>query len=563
MDNDRSSFIRRHHVGLWVLLMLVAGAPVACAPATQDTESAAAFERAHRRGEQAKEGFTRARRYMEAWLAQADPQSGLIPRNLGDSRDIWNAHDAAADNYAFMVLTAALTDTARYHGRLRQMLRTEKELAARVGRLPDTYSFSKRGFYHDSLSLSRLVFGASEYIKDGLLPLTEWIGPSPWSEHMIEMLDDVWTRASVQTPHGRIVATSHEINGEMLQVLSRIYWLTGNARYLDLAIRLGDYYLLGDHHPTRDTSRLRLRDHGNEVVAGLTELYATVHFARPEKKEAYRAPLHAMLDRILAVGRNEHGLFYNAINPQSGDVLDAGTADTYGYVYNGFYTVYLIDSTETYRQAVRGALSALPQHYRHYNWEGGSADGDADAIESAINLHNREPMRSTADWIDSEIRFMWSKQDTSHLEGDRAWQGSGIIEGWHGDGNFARTSLMYSLWKTQGLHVRPWREDVVVGSVEQKGRLYVSITAEQPWTGRLRFDVARHRQYMHLPLDWPRINQFPEWFTVGAEQKYAVRGLAGGNELTYSGEALRRGIPIQLSPGAKQHILVERIDNNE
>ena len=90
----------------------------------------------------------------------------------------------------------------------------------------------------------------------------------------------------------------------------------------------------------------------------------------------------------------------------------------------------------------------------------------------------------------------------------------GIIEGWHGDGNFARTSLMYALWKTQGVTVQPWRADVRFGAVREGGTLYLSLTADQPWEGRLVFDRPRHKLLMHLPLDYPRINQFPEWFTV-------------------------------------------------
>ena len=44
-----------------------------------------------------------------------------------------------------------------------------------------------------------------------------------------------------------------------------------------------------------------------------------MHFAAPDKKKAYEKPMHEMLDRILAVGRNEHGLFYNWVNPQTGE----------------------------------------------------------------------------------------------------------------------------------------------------------------------------------------------------------------------------------------------------
>ena len=125
-----------------------------------------------------------------------------------------------------------------------------------------------------------------------------------------------------------------------------MYWMTGEKKYLEWALRLGDYYLLGDHHPTRDIDYLKLRDHGCEIVSGLCELYATVSFAMPEKKQEYEKPIHEMLDRILEVGRNEHGLFYNAINPKTGDIIDEGIADTWGYTFNGFYTIYLIDKVE-------------------------------------------------------------------------------------------------------------------------------------------------------------------------------------------------------------------------
>ena len=403
--------------------------------------------RAH--GQLAREGFERCHRFVEGWLAHADPETGLIPRNLERDADIWNAKDSAADNYPFMVLTSALTDPALYRGRMRDMLETERRLTSRIGRLPDTYSFSRGGFASDEADMDAILFGSSEYIKDGLLPLTEWLGESPWSSRMIEILDDMWANAPVATPYGEIVSESHEVNGEMLQTLSRVYWMTGDDKYLTWAVRLGDYYLLGDNHPTRDTDRLRLRDHGCEIVSGLCELYATVHFAQPDKYDEYKRPVHEMLDRILEVGRNEHGLFYNVVNPRTGEVTDDSgmAADTFGYTLNGYYTVYLLDGTEPYRDAVILALSSLNVYYRNYDWERGSSDGYADAIESGLNLYNREQIDSVATWIDSEIKVMWAMQ-----------RPDGVIEGWHGDGNFARTTIMYCLWKTQGGDCRAMAE---------------------------------------------------------------------------------------------------------
>ena len=503
------------------------------------------FERTMENGWLANEGFVRCRNFVDGWLKHADPKTGLIPRNLSRDKDIWNAQDSAADNYPFMVLTAVITDRPLFEGRILDMLRTEIKLTSRIDSLPDTYSFPKQGFASDTPDINRIIFGSSEYVKDGLLPLTEWLGPSPWCERMLGILDDMWKHAPVQTKYGKIVSTNQEVNGEMLQTLSRIYWMTGEKKYLQWAIRLGDYYLLDGHHPTRDENMLRLRDHGCEIVSGLCELYATVSFAMLAKKRAYQKPIHEMLDRILQIGRNEHGLFYNSINPQTGQ-HDKGLCDTWGYNLNGFYTVYLIDKTEAYRQAVLKAIGSMNEYYKGYEWEGTSADGYADSIESAINLYNREPVASVAKWVDSEIKVMWNIQKSD-----------GVIEGWHGDGNFARTTIMYCLWKTKGLTIMPWREDIVFGAVHDGNLLKISIRVDKDWQGKILFDTPRHQTIMKMPLDWPRINQFPEWFTAKAEKIYTVHDLTSNSTTKYTGKQLHEGININLQPGTRKRLLVE------
>ena len=499
----------------------------------------ALFSKAAVNGKLANEGYQRCLEFVDGWLNEADPQTGLIPRNLTKDKDIWNAHDCGADNYPFMVLTSAIADTALFHGRMRDMLRTETRLSSRLGAIPDVYSFSKKDFLYKDINMARLMFGGSEYIKDGLLPLTEWLGASPWSERMIDILDDMWKNASIETPFGRLISTNVEVNGEMLQVLSRLYWMTSNDAYLDYAIRLGDYYLLGKNHPTRDFEKLRLRDHGCEVVSGLCELYATTHFARPEKKAEYKSSMYEMLDRILEVGRNADGLFYNQVNPQTGDILNEGIADNWGYTFNGYYTLYLIDKIERYKDAVLFGVSHL-DNYVNFDWENGSADGYADAIEGGLNLYNREGQPDVADWIDSEIQVMWGMQ-----------QESGVIEGWHGDGNFARTTIMYCLWKTQGVTFQPWRADVKLGSVRKDNKIYISIEADQPWEGKLIFDQKRHKSIMNLPLDWPRINQFPEWFTANPESNYKTN-IDGKSTI----ESLSQGLDISIASG-ETHIIIQ------
>ena len=518
------------------------------------------FSQASENAKLANEGLRRSNRYMNAWLEKADTETGLIPRNLGDSRDIWNAKDAAADNYPFMVLTASITDHKRYNGKLTGMLRTEEKLTSRLGKLPDTWSFKKDDFESETPDTADIIFGASEYIKDGLLPLTEWLGKSPWSDRMLDMMDDIWKYASVPTEYGNIPTRNIEVHGEMLQALPRLYFMTGNEKYLQWALRLGNHYLTGEGYPGLFQNNLRLRDHGCEIISGLCELYCCVSSDRPELKEKYKEPLYRLLDKILEEGRNSHGLFYNVVRLKSGEIINEGIADTWGYTLNGYYTVYLLDQLQRYRQPVIKAFNNL-HHYDAYDWESGSADGYADAIESALNLYNRESMTSAQKWMDDQTQIMWSMQDSSHRENALEWKDSGIIEGWHGDGNFARTTIMYCLWKTRGLTANPWNGSLKFGAVSDTNTLYISIQSDETWDGELIFDYSRHKENMGMPLDYPRINQFPEWFTINREKEYRVTRVNENSTETYEGEDLLDGLDLNLKGGDWYYLKIERVAN--
>lgn len=512
---------------------------------TDNAPLAEKFRQAERNARAAAEAFYRCHRFVQGWLAYCDPKSGLFPRNLTVSRDFWNGRDSAADNYPFMVLTAALTDRPLFAGKMLEILKTEARLTNRIGRLCDDFSFSRQGWRREQVQLDDIVFDNAEYVKDGLIPLTEWLGQSPWSERGVGIIEDLWKNAPIDTPVGKIPTLNFEVNGDLLQACSRLYWFTGERKFLDWAIRLGDYYLLGNNHPTRNMDRLGLSDHACEVINGLSELYVAVSVADPGKREAYRAPLHEIYDSILKYARNPDGLLYSSFDPKTGKHSEA-LCDTWGYDYDGFYTMWLLDGTAAYRDAVRQALGNLKGKYVGAPWGDKSADGFADSIEGAINLVNREPVPSALDWIDSQTRLMWARQ---HADG--------IIEGWHGDGNFARTSIMYALMKTQGVHAEPWRADVRLGAVRDGEGIALSLAADQPWSGRIIFDTPRHKTNMRLPLDYPRINQFPEWFTVEAGKKYEVLDVKSRQSEVQSSEKLLEGKPISLKAGEEMRIRVQ------
>lgn len=499
-------------------------------------------------GKQANEGYVRSLKFTKAWLTKTDSASGLIPTNLTKKADLWEPENSAADNYPFMVLTAYLLDKDLYNGKMLEMLKSEKQLTSRVKSMPDTYSFSKKDFLRYPINMNKLIFGTSEYIKDGLIPLTEYIGKSPWNDRMMEMLDDMSEHLvyfGQMDEFEYYHAPSEEVNGEMLQTLSRIYWMTGEQKYLDWAIKIGDYYMLGERDLTQ-IDYLRIRDHGCEIIGGLSELYVTLHFVNPEKQQQYQPAFYKLLDRVLEIGRNEDGIFYNAINPKTGEVVDKGIVDNWGYVFDAYYSVWLVDKKEEYRDAVLKGFTKLNEKYRNFAWEGTSHDGYADALESGINLYNREPVPELKSWIDSEMKVMFGMQ-----------QPSGIIGGWHGDGNFARTAIMYSLWKTQGATIQPWRSDVILGAEKFKDETFFVLTAEKDWQGKLVFDAPRHKTILHLPIDYPRINQFPEWFTAKKGTEYSIVSSQKEITGTYSGKDLLEGIPVKLKGGEQLIIAVQ------
>ena len=101
---------------------------------------------------------------------------------------------------------------------------------------------------------------------------------------------------------------------------------------------------------------------------------------------------------------------------------------------------------------------------------------------------------------------------------------------------------------------QPWRADVRFGAVRDGEALCISLAADQPWAGPPGLRSGRGTSsIMHLPLDYPRINQFPEWFTVQAGARYQV-SIEEGKTQKRTGDQLAKGIPVELKAGqASRH----------
>lgn len=516
-----------------------------------------AFRRAEVHARQFNEAARRMDQMLHAWVAHADPRTRLIPNRLpggrpgrglapGEKSRIYEPHNSGADLYPYLILAAELTDPELYRGPLLEMLRSEVRYAAARSGIPVEALDLDSG-----VAGQASVFAGAEYLKDGLVPVSEYLGRTPWFYRMVELAATLMEGARVESAFGRLPSTNSEVNGNLLQVCARLALATADPRFLEWSRRIADAYVLevlpGNHGlPATEwdfTERkgggpCRLRNHGNEVISGLALMYAVECQIGGDRCRGYRDALRTMFDRILQ-SANRDGMLYNSINPRTlqpeGDLGDQ-YADTWGYVYAAIYSFHQVTGEERYRDAVRHVLSNL-QKYREVDWgDRGSVNGYTDTIESAIYLLAREPVREAADWVETEIREM-----------EKAQQPGGLVENWYGDGNFSRTLQLYALMKSQGVRPGQWIPGLGVGAVRDGERLIIVIDGTgqaRNWTGIVRFDSRRHHRIWGFAKSYTRLNEYPEWYTVDENRLYRL-GSAGGGGQVYLGSELIEGIPLR------------------
>lgn len=526
--------------GALVSALLLCRLPVAVA------DEPLLFERARRNAEHNAEAASRASRTILAVLAEADPETGLIPDNFPPKhhrkrKRIYRPNNTAADLYCYLVAGSFLLHPELYGGQILTMLEKESRFTNARRNIPGDYDLDRR-------KLGRAnVFGAAEYAKDGLISVTELVGDSPWFLRMRDMIVDVMEGGEVDTPYGRIPSAHSELNGDLLQVLPRLYWRTGDKRFRDWARRIAEAYLfeilprnhflparLWDFSAHKGDPIVRLRDHGNETMIGLVLVLAMERIDKSEKVALYEPPIRKMIDRVLA-SANGDGMLYNAIDPETLMPIDSGIADNWGYVYGAVYNLSLLTGDDEYRRAVERVIAALPR-YRNYRWEGDHYDGFADSIEGAIYLLSRMPSRVAEEWTDSEIRHMWRWQN-----------GSGHSDYSYLEGNFIRTSLLYMLLKSQGITAKRWQPGVGVGAARDGDTLYLHLSLNpgaEHWDGEIRFDRARHRDIFQLPVNYIRLNEFPEWYPVESDRNYEVRRRGAREGEVMKGSKLSEGIKL-------------------
>jgi hypothetical protein len=62
---------------------------------------------------------------------------------------------------------------------------------------------------------------------------------------------------------------------------------------------------------------------------------------------------------------------------------------------------------------------------------------------------------------------------------------------------------------------------------------------------------------MKLPVDWPRINQFPEWFTISPSGSYQVFDVGTGKKRIVDGSTLIvDGLPLTLTEHDTKYLML-------
>ena len=500
------------------------------------------WHRAERSARYAGIALSKVQRWLhERCLAVHDKRSGLF-RPVGRE---WNYYDTAADCYPFYVWAAYYTDKEVLDTVMVDTLKAEQRLCNHLDRLPVRYDMDTG--QKIVTSFDAMIFGASEYAKDGLIPIVEITGKEyPWFDRMRGLVDDIFKHARIDTPYGKIPSTNIEVNGELLQLLSRLYSMTGEQKYLDWAHRLADYYLLGGKFVPS-----RLSDHGCEIIGGLGLLFAVDTTASPEKAEQYKPHMQYMFDEILLRGTNSDGIIISNLQDAAGPHDGVSTRDGWGYDYIGFLDYDLALGTGRYYEAIRRAMtSLLKPRYKKFNWDHNSRDNIADSVEGGLYLLYRIPVTEAFIWADREIATLL----VDHTDPDRLW---GVYKL---EANTVRTVLIHTMLHTRNTIARPWRQGLQLGAAPYGDGICIFMRSDKPYEGFLQFDIPRHRLYMGFEQDWPRMNAVPEWFTVEPDEshRYRVEDIDAKWTRVVSGKSLSKGLPVRVEPDKPLRLTVTR-----
>ena len=311
----------RPSLAMSCLMLLASGSAAGAATPADD----ALFTTAAQNGERTEEVFRRTRRLMHAWLAYADERTLLLPdvipgfkrgpqatRRL-PSPQLGRRQLPVPRGHRLLHRPAALRRPHARHAAQRDPLHERGGRHSRQPRPPEREARSEEPFrrrrirqgrppgHHRAAGANALVLpdGGHDRGGDGARSDGERLRPA--------------ARRGGGAERRRAAGAGAPRHHDGRQALSRM----GGAdrrrlRARGVAPEPRPARLHWDFTKHEGPDRMRLRDHGNEIVVGLSLLQALESDLGRPRGESYRAPVAKMLDRILA-SANPDGLLYDDI----------------------------------------------------------------------------------------------------------------------------------------------------------------------------------------------------------------------------------------------------------
>ena len=507
------------------------------------------WQEAAARAEDYRECGINARGLMHGWIdLHMDQQTSLYSRG-----GWWNYRNEGADHYSSLVLIAHYVEPELNQpgGTLHNtMVGIDKYCCTQNG-VPALYDLRT----HEQGKPAQLIY-LSEWLKDGLNRTCEIMAPNMdhiWFRHYVKTADAMIAEANRQGGMAEVFS-GPEPSGNMLQSLPRLYVMTGDEKYLHAAEEIADSLLFGS---TEALANLSFRDHGNENVPGLGELFALEGQLGRDKMKEYEPAMRRLLDRVVKENANPETGFLCQVETRDGKRTYAQPEDTWGYSIFTFDNYNQATGTDRYRAAVEKPLRWFMENRTRYCmtfnslWPmSHSRDRWSDSYESFIILWSRYP--TTGDgrvWLD----WVTERDDRRHC----SEQIYGCYRARHDDGSTGRNLVSHMQFQARGVRMLPFSKAAGVGGVEDGDTLRLLIASDEPWDGRLCFEPDR-QTFKHGKLNWARINEMVPGYVARPGEKYRVT-IGDGEAKTVDGQALLDGIAVRLQKPGELRVVVERL----
>ena len=488
--------------------------------------------------------------FNKGWMETQNEETLLIGyRPYWESQyHLYVPEQSGADFFPFLYIASNLFDNSSFH-KVSWWLKDHKELIDANG-LPLVFDvYNKEPIQRD---LDSQIFGASELVKDGFIPLIEFYGPEHISLNLSEqMILSIFNTCSKSSKMGCIPSQNSEVNGELLISLSRMYLYTKDKKYLKMGLPIYTKYIskilpsnnylpcqyLKKNKESCNSNDFSTGDHSNEIVVGLVEFN---HVLKLETYDTNRSDfvLRKMLDHLSKYALDKNG-FWIRKGKSNGKTP---YIDTWGYLHNAYFLARSNKITNI--SFINLSLSNLNNNSIYsfaYN-----LDGVADSTEGTIYLQKVSKDNLNFQTITKNIFYL--------LKGQK---NNGMYMKNYKDGNVARTLTLAYFYYTHGTHTIPWEPNLSLGSIQINESLYIYLQSNNSWSGSLIFDTPRSKEWTEQNY-YPRINSWPEWFTIDRTKIYNV-SINNKSQTIKGSLIIQNGINMSLDSNKKNYIKIKKI----